>query len=263
MRIAALGAVSAAVLLASVTGPTGASGPAAGHPTVVLVHGAFAESASWNGVVHELEKDGYRVVAAGNPLRGVRSDADHVASLLRSIPGPVVLVGHSYAGSVISEAAVDQANVKALVYVAAFAPDEGETAGGLGGRFPGSTIGPTLAPPVPLPDGSKDLYIKQDRFPQQFAADVPLAQAKEMAATQRPIAAAAFDEASGPAAWKRLPSWFIYGSLDKNIPAALQVFMAKRAHAREAVEIKGASHVVMISHPRAVAELIERAATAP
>ncbi|WHO40951.1 alpha/beta hydrolase [Sphingobium sp. AP49] len=231
-------------------------------PTIVLVHGAFADSSSWNGVISFLEQDGYRVVGAPNPLRGVRADADVVADLVRSIAGPVILVGHSYGGSVISEAAAGDANVKGLVYVAAFAPDVGETAIGLTGKFPGSTLGPALAPPVSLGSGGKDLYILQARFHDQFAADVPPAEARLMAAGQRPIAEAALSEAATQAAWKTVPSWFIYGDADRNIPPAAMAFMAQRAAARQSVVIRGASHVVMVSHAPEVARLIEKAATA-
>ncbi|RWD98580.1 alpha/beta hydrolase [Mesorhizobium sp.] len=230
-------------------------------PTVVLVHGAFADSSSWNGVVKILEKDGYPVVAVANPLRGVKSDAGYVADILGSIKSPVVLVGHSYGGSVISDAAEGHANVKTLVYVAAFAPDAGETAVQLAGKFPGSTLGPTLAPPVTLSSGGKDLYIQQEKFHDQFAADVPEAEARLMAAGQRPIAEAALNEIQTEAAWKKLPTWFIYGDGDKNIPAEALAFMAARAHSRDTVVIKGASHVVMVSHPEPVARLIEKAAT--
>jgi pimeloyl-ACP methyl ester carboxylesterase len=231
-----------------------------GKPTVVLVHGAFAESSSWNGVLTELIAKGYPVVAAANPLRGVKSDADFVASVLKDIRGPIVLVGHSYGGAVISNAVNGNKNVKALVYVAAFAPDAGETAGELSGRFPGGTLGSSLARPVALADGGKDFYIQQDRFRAQFAADVPDVDAKLMAGTQRPITEAAINEASGTPAWRTTPSWFIYGDLDLNIPVAAQSFMAQRAGSRKTVEIKGASHVVMVSHPSAVASLIEQAA---
>ncbi|QEL23758.1 alpha/beta hydrolase [Bosea sp. F3-2] len=231
-------------------------------PTVVLVHGAFADSSSWNGVIAILERDGYKVVAAANPLRGVRADADAVADVVKGIEGPVILVGHSYGGSVISEAGEGRPNVKALVYVAAFAPETGETAIGLTGKFPGSSLGGALAPPVKLTSGGNDLYIQQSRFPQQFAADVPVAQARLMAAGQRPIAEAALSEASTAPAWKSVPSWFIYGSKDRNIPPAAMSFMAERARSRQTVEIKGASHVVMVSHAPAVATLIEKAATA-
>jgi len=231
-------------------------------PTIVLVHGAFADSSSWNGVIERLEKNGYPVVALANPLRGVRSDAAYVADVVASIKSPVVLVGHSYGGSVISEAANGRTNIKALVYVAAFAPDVGETASQLAGKFPGSTLGPTLAPPVALAGGGTDLYIQQDKFPAQFAADVPAAQAKLMAATQRPIAEGALNEAQVDAAWKRIPAWFIYGGKDKNIPPQALEFMAVRAHSRGTVLIKGASHVVMVSNPGPVAKVIENAATA-
>jgi pimeloyl-ACP methyl ester carboxylesterase len=129
-------------------------------PTIVLVHGAFAESSSWNRVVKLLLAQGYPVVAAANPLRGLRSDSDYVATIFKSINGPIVAVGHSYGGSVITNAAFANPNVKALVYVAGLAPDEGESAAAINGRFPGSTLGPTLAPPTALPDGGKDLYIQ-------------------------------------------------------------------------------------------------------
>lgn len=230
-------------------------------PTVVLVHGAFAESSSWNGVLTKLIAKGYPVIAAANPLRGVKSDADYVASILKGIEGPIVLVGHSYGGAVITNAVNGNKNVKALVYVAAFASDAGETAVQLSGRYPGSTLGSTLAPPVALPDGGKDFYIQQSKFHAQFAEDVSIADAKLMAGTQRPIAEAALNEASGTPAWKSTPSWFIYGTRDLNIPAAVHAFMAKRANSKEMIAVQGASHVVMISHPDAVAKLIEQAAT--
>lgn len=231
-------------------------------PTVVLVHGAFADSSSWNGVVKILEKDGYPVVAAANPLRSVKGDAQSVADVLASVKTPVVLVGHSYGGPVISEAAYGNANIKALVYVAAFAPEKGETAAELSGRFPGSTLGPTLSAPVELADGGKDLYIQQDKFHEQFAADVSPADAKLMAATQRPVTVAALNEAATEPAWKTVPSYFVYGDQDKNIPAQALAFMAERAHSKQTVVVKGASHVVMVSNPKAVASLIETAAAA-
>lgn len=231
-------------------------------PTVVLVHGAFADASSWNGVVKILEKDGYPVVAAANPLRSVKGDGAAVSALLAGIKSPVVLVGHSYGGNVISEAANDHANVKALVYVSAFAPEAGETVAGLAGKFPGSTLGPTLAAPVALADGGKDLYIQQDKFHDQFAADVPAAQAALMAATQRPVTEAALNEQSGTPAWKHIPSWYIYGDKDKNIPPQAMEFMAKRADAKAVKVVKGASHVVMVSNPEPVARLIEQAAAA-
>lgn len=262
MKLIKLGAVIAlfAVML---TGQQAAAADAPAKPaTIVLVHGAFAGSSSWNAVITDLQADGYRVIAAANPLRGVASDGDYVARIVRSVDGPVVLVGHSYGGEVITVAAAAATNVKALVFVAGFAPDTGESAASLGARFPSGTLGQTLSKPVSQADGSGDLYIDQAKFRAQFAADVPGGAAMQMAATQRPILQTALAEPSAaPATWKTLPSWFIYGSLDKNIPPALHAFMAKRATARAAAEIKGASHVVMISHPGRVAQMIKRAAT--
>ena len=235
---------------------------AASKPTIVLVHGAFAESSSWNGVVADLSKKGYPVVAAANPLRGVASDASYVAALVKTITGPVILVGHSYGGAVISAAANGAENVKGLVFVAAFAPDVGESCLDLTGKFPGSTLPPTLAPPVALGDGGKDFYIQQVKFGHQFAADVPAAQAVLMAATQRPVKEAALAEPAGTPAWKAIPSWAIYGTGDLNIPPAAMAFMAERAHSKGTVVVKGASHVVMVSHPHEVSALIEKAAAA-
>jgi pimeloyl-ACP methyl ester carboxylesterase len=232
-----------------------ASTPAAtSAPTVVLVHGAFADASSWNGVIPDLLAQGYPVVAAANPLRGVQTDADYLASVLAGIEGPIVLVGHSYGGFVISNAATGNANVKALVYVAAFAPDAGESATDLAGQFPGSTLGQALSG-FASPDGT-DLYIQAGVFRSQFAADVPEEQTVLMQATQRPVTEAALTQASSEPAWKTIPSWFIYGELDQNIPAAAVAFMAERAGAKAAVEVPGASHVVMISQPEAVTEMI-------
>lgn len=229
-------------------------------PTVVLVHGAFAESSSWNGVITRLEGKGYSVIAVANPLRGLKTDAEYLDRLIGSIKGPVVLVGHSYGGEVISEAVGK--NVVSLVFVAGIAPEPGESATTLGSRFPTGTLSQTLAPPVPLKDGQKDLYIDQGKYWRQFAADSSKAVSAQMAATQRPITEAALSEpAQGEQSWHRLPSWFIYGSLDRNIPHDLHAFMARRAHGREVIEIKGASHALMVSHPDEVAAMIERAAS--
>ncbi|MER8692878.1 alpha/beta hydrolase [Mesorhizobium opportunistum] len=231
-------------------------------PTIVLVHGAFAESASWSGVMADLIQDGFPVIAAANPLRSVSGDAAHVASVVGSVKGPVILVGHSYAGAVISAMADQLPNVKALVYVAAFEPDVGESSLELTGRFPGSTLGPTLAPPVNLANGEQDLYVQQDKFPAQFAADVPEVDARLMGAAQRPVNQAALADRAVRAAWKTIPSWSIYGAADRNIPPAAMAFMAERAHARKTVIVPGASHLVMVSHPREVVALIEDAANA-
>lgn len=252
----------AALILTALAAPAlpAAHAAPATHPTIILVHGAFADASSWDGVSKRLTADGYQVIGAANPLRSVKGDADYVSRIVKSVQGPVILVGHSYGGSVISAAASGNANVKGLVFVTAFAAEAGETASQLSGRFPGNTLGPTLAPPVPLADGNKDLYIQQDKFPAQFAGDLPLEQARLMAAGQRPITEAALNEGAGEATWKTLPSWFIYGTADKNIPPAANAFMAKRAHSRHTVVVDGASHVVMTSHPGEVAALIEEAA---
>lgn len=251
------------VTIAGITSAAQAVPPPPSDITIVLVHGAFAESSSWSEVIPKLVDRGYSVVAVANPLRGLRTDSDYVAGVLGTIKGPIVLVGHSYGGSVITNAAVGHRNVKALIYVDGTAPDVGESTAGLSSQFPGGTLGPALAPPLPLPDGGKDLYIMRDKYRSQFAADVSAARAELMFATQRPFTEAALHEASGPPAWKTIPSWFIYGELDKNIPPAAHVFMAKRAGAIEIIEVKTASHVVMISHPDDVAQLIDRAAQYP
>ena len=229
------------------------------NPTIVLVHGAFADSSSWEGVTRILLDEDYPVIAAANPLRGLQSDADYVSNVLRNIEGPIVLVGHSYGGMVISNAVQGNSNVQALVYVDAFAPEAGESAFALSTLYPGSTLGEAIYA-VPLPDGTADLYIQNDRFRAQFAADVPESETAWMAATQRPVTDAALNEASGEPAWKTIPSWHVYGDLDLNIPPALMAFMAERADAWETVVIPGASHVAMVSHPDEVAGLIRRAA---
>lgn len=230
-----------------------------GKPTIVLVHGAFAESASWDGVTARLLADGYPVVAVANPLRGVRHDADYLSTVLTAIDGDVVLVGHSYGGMVISNVAVEGTGVTGLVFVGAFAPVAGESAVDLSGRFPGSSLGETLAP-VKLPDGGTDLYIRQGRYHHQFAADSSPEQAAVMAVTQRPITDAALNEASGEPAWRSLPSWFLFGSEDLNIPVAAHRFMAERAGSRRTVELTGGSHTVAIPEAAALVDLIREAA---
>ncbi|MBV9921930.1 MAG: alpha/beta hydrolase [Pseudonocardia sp.] len=228
-------------------------------PTIVLVHGAFAESASWDGVTGRLLADGHRVVAFANALRGPASDAALLADLVRSIDGPVALVGHSYGGAVLTGVPADAGDVVALVYVAGFALETGESAADASALAPGSTLADTLAP-VPLADGGTDLYIAQDRYHQQFCADLPAEQAALMAVGQRPVTELGL---SGPLAcsplWRSVPSWFVFGELDRNIPAGAHRIMAERAGARRTVEIPGASHVVGISHPAEVAEVVREA----
>lgn len=252
--------IAAFTMAAALASANASAQPA--RPTIVLVHGAFADTSSWDGVTRILQKDGYRVIAVAVPLRSVRADAQYVADLVAGDPSAVILVAHSYGGSVISAAGVGNPKVKALVFVAAFAPDLGETAVELSNKFPGSTLGTALAPPVPLSNGDQDLYILQDKFRAQFAADVSAADARVMAATQRPVAESTLNERSGEPAWKTLPSWFVYGDRDLNIPLQSQAFMARRANSKETVTVKGASHVVMVSHPKVVAAMIERAAAA-
>jgi len=230
--------------------------------TVVLVHGAFAESSSWNGVLSRLLRGGVAAIATPNPLRSVTSDADNVRRAVENVGGPVLLVGHSYGGAVITEAAVGSAVVKGLVYVSAFAPEHGETSLGLTGQFPGSTLGETIRP-IALADGSNDLIVDRELFPSQFAGDVPLGDARIAGATQRAVRDYALGEPqpAETSAWETLPSWFVFGSGDKNIPVSGLRFMAERAGSLKTVEIPDASHSVMVSNPGAVAELIIEAIT--
>ncbi|MFI8536225.1 alpha/beta fold hydrolase [Streptomyces aquilus] len=253
-------------LLATATGSAAADkDPAteAPKPTVVLVHGAFADSTSWNDVIRRLRHDHYPVVAVANPLRSLSGDSAYLRDVLAGIDGPIVLAGHSYGGSVISNAATGNENVKALVYLAAFLPDKGESAADLAGKFPGSTLGDTLRPvPTTNADGSpvNDLYIQNTSFHHQFAADVPRATTDLMAVTQRPITDAALAGAAAEPAWKTIPSWVLVATQDLNIPPAAQEFMAERAHAHTS-KVRS-SHAVSVSKPGKVTEVIENAAHA-
>jgi pimeloyl-ACP methyl ester carboxylesterase len=230
------------------------------QPTIVLVHGAFAESASWNGVIDPLVAAGHRVIAAANPLRGLASDAAAVSDVVRAIDGPVVLVGHSYGGAVITNVDADAGEIAGLVYVAAFAPEPGETCFSLSSKFPGSTLGDTLEP-TPRADGTTDLVIAQDRFHTQFCADVPVSEAARMAATQRPVTQEALVEPSGERPlWREVPSWFVFAELDRNIPAEVERFMALRARAERTIDVPGASHALAVSRPDAVVHPILEAA---
>ena len=232
-------------------------------PAVVLVHGAWADSSSWSAVVRRLQHDGYTVHVPANPLRGLTSDSAALASYLNTISGPVVLVGHSYGGAVITNAATGDSDVKALVYIDAFVPDEGETVVQLATAEPGSAIGgdpATVFDAVPIPGagGDVDLYVKKGVFPDAFANDLPRKTAAVLAAVQRPAALSALVTPSGVAAWKTIPSWYFVGTRDRVLPPAEQRFMAERADART-VEVR-ASHLPMISRPSAVTRLVLDAA---
>lgn len=226
-------------------------------PMIVLVHGAFAESASWNGVIERLQAQSLDVVAVANPLRSLTGDAAYVRDVIAGLGKPVVLVGHSYAGMVITQAAAANDSVVGLVYVCAFAPAHGESAFALSTLFPGSTLGEALVA-YPVSTGGNEFAIRQDLYHHQFAADVPAAQAAVMAATQRPATEAALSEGlpTDTPAWKDIPSWFVIGDQDLNIPAAVQRFGAERAGARASREVAGGSHAVAVSNPDAVAETI-------
>ncbi|HEY0817082.1 MAG TPA: alpha/beta hydrolase [Pseudonocardia sp.] len=225
-------------------------------PTIVLVHGAYADSTSWDGVVGRLLADGRRTVAFANPLRGLASDAALLTDLVRSISGPMVLVGHSYGGAVMTAVPAEAGDVVALVYVAGFALIPGESAGDASALTPGSTLGETLVS-VPLAGGGTDTYIAQEKYHQQFCADLAAEQAALMAVGQRPVTEAALFEPSGEGTlWRSVPSWFVFGELDHNIPVGAHRIMAERAGARRTIEIPGASHVVGISHPGEVTGLV-------
>jgi pimeloyl-ACP methyl ester carboxylesterase len=256
-------AAFAALMPTASAAPTAATATVASpKPTVVLVHGGFADASNWNGVIKRLEEDGYPVVAPANPLRGLPTDATYISSFLNSINGPIILVGHSYGGAVITNAAAGHANVKALVYVAAFMPDEGEQLGQLIQKFPGSEIQAALNQvPFTNPDGTTgtDLYLQPDRLHDVFAADLPLSETRLMAAEQRPFSAESFTDVTTAAAWHTIPTWGIVADADKSIPPALERFEYQRAHSH-VTEVEGASHVVMISHPGTVANVIEHAA---
>lgn len=245
--------------------PATADRPAERHgrpaaPTIVLIHGAFADASSWSAVVERLQRQGHRVLAPALPLRGLASDSAYIRSVLDSVTGPIVLVGHSYGGAVISQAAADAPQVKALVYIAAFVPDIGESALQLTDKFPGSTLGQATATQhYPLPDGGQgeELVIKKDLFRKQFAAGVPRPTAQVMAAGQRPITLAALREQATAAAWKRIPSWYLVATEDRNIPPAAERWMAERARAHT-VSVR-APHAAAVSDPGPVTGLILRA----
>jgi pimeloyl-ACP methyl ester carboxylesterase len=233
-------------------------------PTIVLVHGAFADGSSWAGVVERLQRRGYTVVAPAGPLRGVASDSAYLASVVDQIEGPVLLVGHSYGGAVITNVGSQAANVVGLVYVAAFAPDADERLGDVTGESKDSILMPALVPRQ-YPDDiggepAVEFVVDPARFHEAFAADLPPDRAAVFAATQRPVAASAFSDQSGAPAWKSLPSWAVVATGDKAAGADLVRTMARRAGA-DIVEVD-ASHLVMVSQPEAVTDVIVRAAEA-
>jgi pimeloyl-ACP methyl ester carboxylesterase len=234
------------------------------QPTVVLVHGAFADGSSWNGVIERLQAEGVRVTAPPNPLRGIAIDSAYMKSLLEQVPGPVLAVSHSYGGAVITNAATNANNVLGLVYVAAFAPDEGETLADISNKSKDSVVIPTLIPlQYPTGEGQEtavEFTIDPEKFHEVFAADLSVEQTALMAATQRPLSELAFSEPTGVPAWKNLPSWAVVSSGDKVIGTDVVRSMAERSGAT-ITEVEG-SHVIMISQPQIVAEVILTAVAA-
>ena len=266
-RLAASFALLAAVAVTLIVAAQSSAAPANdknGKPTIVLVHGAWADGSSWAGVVGRLQHDGYTVDVFPTPLRGLFSDAVYLRDYLDAISGPIVLVGHSYGGAVITNAATGDAQVKALVYIDAFAPAQDETVVQLATAQPGSAIGgdPTtvfdLVPYPGAPTGDVDLYVKQSVFPDAFANDLPAKKGAVLAATQRPVAFSALVTPSGVPAWQTIPSWDLVGTIDNVIPPAEQMFMAERAGA-QITQVR-ASHLPMVSKPDAVTKIVLEAA---
>ncbi|GII57846.1 alpha/beta hydrolase [Planotetraspora thailandica] len=234
-------------------------------PTIVLVHGAWADASSWSGEVTRLQADGYTVAVAPNPLRGLSDDTDYLRDYLASITGPIVLVGHSYGGAVITNAATGNPNVKALVYVDAYIPDEGDTVADLSG--PDSALAPGASNPASVfklvdypnaPDNIYDTYVLPDVFVRAFAGDLSPAKGAQLAASQSPTSLLALGLHSGPPAWKTIPAWDLIGTNDKIIPVAQQIEMAKNAGAH--TQKFTASHLGIISQPATVTKFIEQAA---
>ena len=229
------------------------------NPTVLLAHGAFGDASSWRSVFEQLESDDYNVLAAAIPLRGVASDASYLGAVIDQLDGPVVLVGHSYSGCVITVAGASD-KVAGLVYVAGFVPDEGEAITDLQARYPSLAMGNFLQP-RPLPDGSAEVSVDPERFHDIFCADVPDADAAFMAHAQRPLLATAFEEPAAAAAWRVKPSWGVFGTGDQPIAPQLHRFSYQRAGSA-VTEVGGASHFVMLSNPGVVAGVIREAVQA-
>jgi pimeloyl-ACP methyl ester carboxylesterase len=222
-------------------------------PSIVLVHGAFADATGWQKVIPLLEAKGFSVTAVQNPLKSIADDVATTKRAIESQKGNVVLVGHSYGGAVITGAGANNPKVKALVYVAAFAPDAGETIGALIAQYPATPLGAGL-----VPDSAGFLFIDRAKFHEIFAKDVPEAESAIMAATQKPVAGASFGETQAVAAWKTVPSWYAVSTQDHAINPDSERFMAKRMNART-TEIE-ASHVSFISQPAKIVKMIEEAA---
>lgn len=266
---ATIGLLAIAALIARASGSEAkarSAATAAAKPTVVLVNGAWANNASWSGVIERLQAEGYTVDAPPNPLQSLSGDAATIADFLKTITGPIVLVGHSYGGAVITNAARGNHNVKALVYVDAFAPAKGESALGLDSSKPGSALGAGPAKVfnfVPFPGAKKGdalLYVKPAVFEQAFANGLPAKEGAVLAATQGPAVYSALTAPSGRPAWKTIPNWYVLGTIDKAIPPAIQLFMARRMHAH--ITRVRAGHLSMVAAPGVVAKVITAAAKA-
>ena len=266
--VAGLAALAGLALVGSAAAathsPAASQHPSGPRPTIVLEHGAWANSASWNGMVRRLQADGYRVDVPPNPLMGLAFDPAYLADFLHTISGPIVLVGHSYGGAVITNAATGDKQVKALVYVDAFAPDQGQTLGQLVSSVPGSCVvaaDPTtifnLATFPGAPAGVFDAYYKQNLFPACFANGLPLREARVLAATQEPLSTIALSQKSGVPAWKTIPSWAVVGTADRVILPAIQLAMARHAHAH--ITKVHAPHLSMVSNPGVVTRVILKA----
>jgi len=276
-RIAALTAAVAAAGLLVTAGMAGSAHASSAHasagttaaggpkPSIVLVHGAWADSSSWDAVVSQLQRDGYTVYVPPNPLLGITYDSAFIRDFLHTISGPIIVVGHSYGGAVITNAATGDNQVKALVYVDAFAPAQGQTIGQLVSAYPGSCVLPpanTTAQPYPgAPAGAVDVYIKQSVFPSCMANGLPASEASMLAATQRPLTSLALTQPSGVPAWKTIPSWAVIGTADHAIPPAELLAMAEQAHAHITMA-PGAPHLSMIYAPGLVTRVILEAVRA-